>query len=449
MSERNEILKPFVDNSAYINSHISEGIELYRKGNARLELVRKNGLPVSNARISLKLRQHKFLHGCNLFLLDEIDDAQKNQVCKERYSECFNQATLPFYWKNIEPEKGKLRFSADSPRVYRRPAPDLCLDWCNKNNIIPKAHCLNYYNEMPDWVPTDSSGFWKELERRFELLAKNYADKINGWEVTNETLSGFASKDFNYGNSPFYDKDYVERSFALAEKYFPNNELIINEAHYKVWVDQFRGYRSAYYMQIERALNQGARIDTIGFQFHMFSEKEKEMEISKNYYDPYMLYSVMERYSDFGKPLQITEVTVPAFSNDTEDEFIQAEIIKNLYKIWFSQGNVEAVTYWNLVDGYAYSEDNVPGNMTSGENRYYGGLLRFDGSPKPAYNAIKDLFHKEWHTELDSNSDDKGNIQFSGFYGEYEIEILDGNNKVIKTFSLNKENKEHIKIVID
>jgi hypothetical protein len=58
--------------------------------------------------------------------------------------------------------------------------------------------------------------------------------------------------------------------------------------------------------------------------------------------------------------------------------------------------------------------------MSVGENVYYGGLLRFDLSPKPAYYAIKDLITKEWHTELEVETDENGYARFRGFYGDYE-----------------------------
>ena len=99
----------------------------------------------------------------------------------------------------------------------------------------------------------------------------------------------------------------------------------------------------------------------------------------------------MDEYSRFGKPLQVTEITVPAYSWEAEDEEIQAEIIERLYYIWFSHPSVEQIIYWNLVDGYAYVTKSDPktiratqGDMTIGENYYHGGLLRFDLSPKPA-----------------------------------------------------------------
>ena len=127
-----------------------------------------------------------------------------------------------------------------------------------------------------------------------------------------------------------------------------------------------------YYAYIEANQLKGARIDAIGMQYHMFFCKEEEYEKTRAYYNPESLYRHMDLYATFGKPLQITEVTIPAYSEDPEDEAIQAEIIKILYSIWFSHPKVEQIIYWNLVDGYAHVPDpekikDSQGNMTVGE----------------------------------------------------------------------------------
>ena len=142
----------------------------------------------------------------------------------------------------------------------------------------------------------------------------------------------------------------------------------------------------------------------------------------------------MDLYSNFGKPLQITEVTVPSYSWEDEDEQIQADVIEMLYSIWFSHPSVEQIIYWNVVDGYAHVWNPDPekikasqGNMTLGENYYHGGLLRFDMTPKPAYYRIKELFYKRWHTEESLVSDENGCISARGFYGDYELTVsVDG-----------------------
>ena len=68
--------------------------------------------------------------------------------------------------------------------------------------------------------------------------------------------------------------------------------------------------------------------------------------------------------------------------------------------------------------------------MTSGENYYYGGLLRFDMTPKPAYYTIKNLIEKKWHTETEGVTDSSGKTRFKGFYGEYDVHI-EANGKTV------------------
>jgi GH35 family endo-1,4-beta-xylanase len=189
----------------------------------------------------------------------------------------------------------------------------------------------------------------------------------------------------------------------------------------------------------------GARIDAIGMQYHLFFKSEEIYDKTRLMLDPERLYGIMDLYSNFGKPIQITEVTVPAYSWEADDEEMQAEIIERLYSVWFSHSNVEQIIYWNIVDGYAYVPDPDPekikasqGDMTLGENYYYGGLLRFDLSPKPAYFRLKELLQKKWHTEAELVTDENGNAEFRGFYGDYCANVEFGRQKVKTEFSLSK-----------
>ncbi len=65
-------------------------------------------------------------------------------------------------------------------------------------------------------------------------------------------------------------------ALTVLNAIFKNNELIINEASSSAW-EQFKYNRSAYYLQIERALLNHTPIDTVGMQYHMFyPEREKK-----------------------------------------------------------------------------------------------------------------------------------------------------------------------------
>ena len=439
-SRADKALKYFRESEAYMNDRVASGIEQHRKGWLKLNFVNSEGLPVENVRVKLEQQTHDFKFGCNLFMLDELETSEKNAKFKEMYPQLFNLATLPFYWNAIEPEEGKTRYTKDSPKMYRRPNPDLCIEYCQEHGIEPKLHCLVYDQWSPKWVPRDDAWAVKRLlEKRIGEIAERYSSTIPSMEVTNETVHR-ASNPTKF----FEEPDMVEWSFDRARAHLPTTRLIINEATQYIWKNTFKFNRSIYYMQIERALLKGASIDSIGMQFHMFWPQEQEAAEAKAVCDPKHLYRVLDQYADFHKPTQITEVTVPAYSKEAEDEQVQAEILRNLYRIWFSHPNMEAIVYWNMVDGYAHGAE--PGDMTNGENKYHGGLLRFDMSKKPAWETLDRLINHEWHTSIDTVCN--GTADLKGFYGRYTLTATVDGKEVTQTIHLKKGGKVNYTIVI-
>ena len=424
MTERRKILDLFDEQSDYVNEKVSHGIETYRKGDGKVQVIDKNGDPVAGAKIKFSQKSHEFRFGANIFMLDELETPEKNEIYKKCFADVFNMATLPFYWDSLEPERGKPRYAKDSPKVYRRPAPDLCIEFCEEHGIEPREHALAYDHFFPTWLyDAEIDEIKRELERRYSEIAERYADKIPTIEVTNEMKHA-------KGRTKFYDDpDFVEWCFRLAEKYFPNNQLGINESRRFAWCDNCRT-SDTYYAYTEAAILKGARIDAIGMQYHLFNKLEEEYAKTRQMLNPRLLYAHMDMYSRLGKPLQITEITIPSYSWDPDDEELQAEMLEKLYSVWFSHPNVEQIIYWNLVDGYAHLWDPDPekirasqGNMSLGENYYYGGLLRFDMSPKPAYLKLKELLQEKWHTEAEAVTDSEGRTEFRGFFGKYDVEI--------------------------
>jgi GH35 family endo-1,4-beta-xylanase len=423
MSDRKKVLELFEEQKELLDKRINEGIEKYRKGDAAITVTDENGLPIPNAKISVTQKKHEFKFGANIFMLDELETKEKNELYKRRFAQLFNMATLPFYWNDLEPEKGKPRYSKDSPKIYRRPAIDLCIEYCEENGIEPREHALAYEHFFPAWLKDASVEEVKaELERRYKEIAERYKDKIRTIEVTNEM--GWTN-----GVTKFYEEpDFIEWCFNTAEKYFPDNQLVINEYTNLPWMENCRTI-DKYYAYIEANILRGVKIDAIGMQYHLFNKREVEYESTRTTLNPESLYKHMDLYARFNRPLQITEVTIPAYSWESEDEEIQADMIEKLYSIWFSHKNVEQIIYWNLVDGYAAFAPQ--GDMTAGENYYHGGLLRFDLSPKPAFLRLNELIHKRWHTKENLVTDNNGACAFRGFFGMYELEIS-ANGKTVK-----------------
>ena len=437
MGRAETALKYFNEQKEVMDLRVKSGIELYRKGDATITFVAANGELPKDITLEVRQKNHEFKFGCNIFMLDELETEAKNAIYKEKFPECFNLATVPFYWSDLEPEQGKPRYAADSPKIYRRPSPDLCVNYCKEKGIEPKCHCLNYDNFTPDWVKDRTVTEHKALlEKRFREIAERYAKDIPSFEVTNETLQNTKKSKF------FYEDDFVDWSFRMADRYFPNNKLIIND--YNIWWPESYNNRHAYYMQIERLLRDGIKhLDSIGMQFHSFFPLENEPERAETVYNPETLYKLMDLYAKLNLPQQITEMTLPAYGGDEENEYVQAELLKNCYSIFFSHPAMEAIIYWNLVDGYAAWAPQ--GDMTAGENKYFGGLLRFDMSEKPAYKMLKHLVNEEWHTEetIKANGD---TAKFRGFYGDYELIVHADGQTIPVDFKLSKEATNRITI---
>lgn len=412
----------FIVTDSETNKAIQEGIEKNRKGNF---VVKTNA-----KKVKVTLKNHKFRFGCNLFMLDEFpDDPNKNVIYRQKFKEVFNLATLPFYWDATEPEEGKTRYEIGSPALYRRPPVDLCIKYCEENNIEPREHALCYDKFFPDWLVDKTVPEIKQyIVKRMQQISRRYADKIPTIEVTNEMF-------WDKGKTPIYaDPDFMVFCYEQAAKYFPKNELCINEWSGDIWNKNPLPWNN-YYLIIENLLLKGARVDAIGMQYHMFYNKDDYFKSTRRVYNLRHLIQVMDNFARLKKPFQITEITIPAFTEESADEQAQADIIEQLYSTWFSYPNVEQIIYWNLVDGYAAFTE--PGNMTAGENVYRGGLLRFDLSEKPAFQRIKHLVKDVWTTneQLETKG---GAASFRGFYGEYEVEA-DGKKCIV---NFDKDGKE-------
>ena len=437
MTRRDTALRYFSEQKESTRFRVRTGIEQNRKRDAVIRIESDDPLP-DDITVCAEQKNHEFRFGANLFMLDECETEEKRALYREKFPEVFNLATLPFYWSDLEPVEGHPRFAKDSPRVYRRPAPDLCLEYCEEKGIEPKCHCLNYDTFTPSWLMGATVAEHKrKLDRRFREIAERYADRIPSFEVTNETLQRAKS-------AFFYEPDYLEWSWREADRYFPANRLIIND--YNVWWPESYNNRHAYYMQIERLMQNGIRhIDSVGIQFHSFFQQTSEAAMAATRYNPETLLRLMDTYAPLGLAEQITEMTIPAYSPSEEDEEIQADLIEGVYTTFFSHPAMEAIIYWNMVDGYAYRAE--PGDMTVGENVYYGGLLRFDMSEKPAFKRLKKLIREDWHTSLTVKAPG-GYATFRGFCGDYDLKICAGGWEIPAALTISKNGSNTVTVKI-
>ncbi len=417
----------------YYLERADRDIEKYRKGDFSLQIT-ENGAPI-DASVTYKLNKIDFEFGCNIFMLDQYGDPQRQEQYLEQWKKLFNTAVVPLYWEGTEPERGVLRYSKDTKiDMYRRPVADRVVEYCRENGIDMKGHPLFWHEFIPKWLPDDWNELLPLVEKRFKEISERYADEIKVfdcvnepgriWDMTHEhRIDGYKMVTPPEG--------YLEQVFALGKKYFPNNTLVLNEAVGSA-ICEFKGIYSSYYQLLERLVGEGLKIDRIGLQCHC-----DDSPYFKNIYDAYRLYGILDGYSKLGKPIVLSEIGLSC-----KDEELQAAAAEQLYKICFSVDKMSGIFWWNLdCDGILTNKER---NEALGENLPNAGLCN-RGREKAAYKVLDRLINREWHTE--GGADAKGGLcSFRGFYGKYDISVTRNGEKKNFTVDFPKNGAKEIKL---
>jgi len=408
-----------------VAGRIERDIEKHRKGDATIKVIGKDGKPLANATVEVRQQTHEFLFGCNLFALDQLATPELNAKYERAFTNLFNFATLPFYWRDLEPEHGKHRFAEGSPRIWRRPPPDRLVKWCKANGITPKGHALMYAKNkfMPDWTARDNAEtFQRQSAKHMAEIATRYKHDIPIWDAVNEELP----RRVHFKEWHAVPDDYLAWCFQEAGRLFPKDvKLLINDgqlqAHYGTY---------DYMALVKDLLQRGVRVEGIGMQFHV----SRDSLLSGKLYPPAHLQDVYSQLGRLGLPLYITEITIPGVGENGAE--LQAAIVANLYRLWFSTPAMAGVTWWNLGDGTAYEN----------ENKALGGLLDNEMNLKPAYRALDKLINHEWKTRATLKTDANGNASFRGFCGTYGYAANAGDKKATGVFHLQRNTKNPITI---
>lgn len=389
-----------------VNERIERNIERYRKGDAAIEIVDAAGKPVSGAKVEVRQTGHEFLFGCNAFVLGQLETPDLNRRYEEAFEKVFNFATVPFYWEGTEPVQGELRYSEPARDIWRRPPPERFLPWAKQHGITLKGHPLLWHAYNPPWLPTDPDALRELYRNRFREITSRFAGKIGIWDVVNESL--VCPKTY-----PLFtpDHDYVRWAFKEAAPLFPEStNLMINE----VTEYNFEPRSDQYFEQIKTLRAQGAKVCGIGFQYHYFRRAALDRFVADSKCNPAQLLDVYERFGEFKLPLFITEITFPSAGEGGAD--LQAEVVRDHYRLWFATPNMAGITWWNLGDGTA----------VKGENEAQGGLLDAGFNPKPAYRELDRLINQDWKTNLTVQTDAGGKAGFRGFHGRYVLRVTSG-----------------------
>jgi endo-1,4-beta-xylanase len=370
--------------------------------------VTRGGAPLANRPVTVAQKSHSFLFGSTGFEFIPLANGELEGAAKEKverlapmWMDLFNFVTLPFYWGNFEPERGK----PDTKRVLAG------AKWFVDRGIPVKGHPLTWHTVQPDWLLELSTDEVKKVqEDRITREVNDFRHLIHAWDAINEVviMPVFDRKD--NGITRLCRKigrvATIRMAFETARAADPTAMLLLNDFDMS----------TAYECLIEAVLAAGIKVDALGLQSHMH----------QGYWGEEKTLDVLERFSRYGLPIHFTESTImsghlmPPEYIDLNDyqvtewpttdvgESRQAEEIVRHYKTLLSHPAVKAMTYWDMADdGWLHAPS---------------GFVRADYTPKPSFDAMKSLIKGAWWlSPTEMVTDAEGKLRFNGWLGDYEV----------------------------
>ncbi|WP_203137850.1 endo-1,4-beta-xylanase [Microbacterium sp. JZ31] len=382
-----------------------------RVGSVVVALTDATGAPLAHRDVVVEQVRHAFGFGNIGFeLVPHANGEADLTALANDWLALFDTATLPFYWGQFEPERGH-------PRTARLLA---AARWFTERGVRVKGHPLVWHTVKATWLDALPSDEVERVVRaRIAREATDFAGLVDTWDAINEVaiMPDFVNEPDGVPNAvsrlarELGRTGIVRLAFDTARAANPDATLLIND------FDLSERYERV----IADALDAGVRIDAIGLQTHMhqgFRGEEQLLEIA-------------DRFARFGLPLHFTETSlvsgdlmppeiedlndfvVDSWPSTPEGEERQADEIERLYRTLAGHPAVEAITYWGITDAGAWLGAPI-------------GLLRADGSRKPAYDRLHALIRGEWWLAPSTlRTDAEGRVRIEGWKGDYRVSAGD------------------------
>ena len=275
---------------------------------------------------------------------------------------------------------------------------DAIANFCRKNNIKMRGHCLVWHSQFCDWMFTDKNGkevtkevFYERLRDHIHTVVNRYKDIVYCWDVVNEAMAdgngggrGWGNRQVSdYRQSRLYNMfgdEFIAKAFEFAHEADPNALLFYNDYNA---ADPAK--RDRIFNMVKKMKDAGVPIHGIGMQGHY------------NIYGPSMedIEAAIVKYSTIVNTIHFTELDIRVneemggqlqFSREGQKitdhvRAMHTDQYTNLFKVLRKHKDVvKVVTFWNLSD-----KDSWVGTAN------YPLLIDGDLKYKPVYYAVRDF----------------------------------------------------------
>ena len=367
-------------------------IDQVRKADMWISVTDQRGIPLPNATVDVRMQRHAFGFGAAVQAHRLRDSNPENDAYKQKVAEVFNIATLEnnLKWPAWEGEWGSNFTQRGAINAIR---------WLSEQNVAVRGHVLVWpgANHLPNRLQTQLENVplnATQQETLRDAIASHIANEagrlagsLSAWDVVNEPRTNHDVMDaLNEGDGAMVSW------FQQAAASDPNASLYLNEFGILTSSGSTdTNNQRQLFETLDYLLQNDAPIDGVGLQGHF-----RESSLT----GPEQIWSILDRYTELGLDVQITE-----FDFATDDEQLQAEFTRDFLTAIFAHEGVDDFITWVFWEGAGW--------------RPNAGMYREDWSLKPNGQVFEDLVFRQWWTDESIVTDGGGRHMVRGFKGDY------------------------------
>ncbi|KAG0468880.1 hypothetical protein HPP92_018208 [Vanilla planifolia] len=244
----------------------------------------------------------------------DIDNEEFVQFFVNNFNWGVFRNELKWYW--TEPQQG----------IFNYTDADELLDFCNKNGILVRGHCIFWevQSAVQPWVQSLSkNNLMLAVQNRLNVLLTRYKGKFKHYDVNNEMLHGSFYQDR-------LGRDIRANMFKTAQQLDPYPLLFVNDYHVEDDEDD-KSSPEKYIKQIIDLQDQGAPVGGIGVQGHA------------DYPVGSIISSALDKLGVLGLPVWFTEIDVAS-----TNEYVRADDLEAMLREAYAHPAVEGMMLWGF-----------------------------------------------------------------------------------------------------
>ncbi len=371
-------------------------IENYRKGPATVNLIIGQAGSVSEGtEVQVKLHRHAFNFGTEVYGISDMPWAEPDP---SPGSDNYNyQQFINTHFNMILPgNAGKWRYNEGTRDVVTMQAVDDMLDYADAHGLRARMHGVLWDNQQPDWVdtlksqalsdPCAAAEYWDEMMERMQYFLADRAGRYTDVDGINEGYH----KDTHiqiYGIEGVAEI-YSEMAAASAGR----AKIAVNEYNVFEWTDYTNWYRE----HIEDIINAGGIVELIGLQNHTGFDT----------YNTIITFKNLQLLAGFELPMKVTEFSVDAESSGYPN------ILTESMRLAFGNDMTDGFIIWGFWSEQIWQQQP-------------GGALVDENWELTDFGIAFEQLMAQWDTNEVAYVNAQGQINFTGYYGDYDIIIND------------------------